>query len=178
MRRLLFALLVPLCLVPLHGATLVQLSLTEMIANSTAIVRGKVQSSYAASSGPLIWTHYQVQITEQLKGTGTATVDVAVFGGVANGIVQNYSGAPQFQPGEEYVFFLYHNQSGRNLILGFTQGLFAVASDSASNPSLTHTASPELMLDRSTHQPVKDRTLTMRLSDLRSQIAAAQGAAQ
>ena len=39
----------------------------------------------------------------------------------------------------------------------------------------TRAASRELMLDRTTGRPVKDQTLTMRLSDLRSKIAGALG---
>ena len=175
MRRFLLAFVIPFCFGPLQGATLERLSLTEMIAKSSYIVRGKVQDSYTAFSGPVIFTHYRIQVTEQLKGAAGTTVDVAIFGGAANGTVQTYSGSPQFQAGAEYVFFLYHNQSGLNLILGLTQGLFAVSADSATNPSVVRSASHELMLDRTSHQPVQDETLTMQLGDLRSQIAAAQG---
>ena len=39
-----------------------------MIAKSTAIVRGKVVSSWAGFSGPVIYTHYTMQVSEQLKG--------------------------------------------------------------------------------------------------------------
>jgi hypothetical protein len=40
----------------------------------------------------------------------------------------------------------------------------------------TRAASRELMLDPQTSRPVKDSTLTMKLSDLRSRIAATLGA--
>ena len=41
----------------LSGATLEQLSLTSMIAKSTAIVRAKVAGSSVVASGPVIYTH-------------------------------------------------------------------------------------------------------------------------
>jgi hypothetical protein len=64
-------------------------------------------------------------------------------------------------------------------VIGLTQGLFAVSADGTSNPAVTRNASHELMLDPRTGRPVKDETLVMRMSDLRSQIAGAlAGAAQ
>src|ERR1700733_14604590 len=57
-----------LALLPLQCATLEQLSMTDLIAKSTAIVRAKVMSSYAAMSGPVIYTHYQLQVSARYKG--------------------------------------------------------------------------------------------------------------
>lgn len=165
-------------MVPLQSATLERLSLTYMITKSSSIVRGKVLNSYTAVSGRMIFTHYNIQVEEQLKGAGGASVDVAVPGGTANGLVQTFSGTPSFQPGEDYVFFLWTDKSGLNWIVGLTQGLFAVSQDNQSNLSVKRTASREMMLDRSTHQQVQDQTLNMSLSDLRAQIAATLGVAK
>lgn len=146
------------------------------MAKSTSIVRGTVQGSYTAFSGPVIFTHYRVQVVETWKGSTGATVDVAVPGGVAGGVRQSYSGAPQFQPGDQYVLFLWTGKSGMTQIMGFSQGVFAVAQDGSSDPGLTRNASHEMMLDATTHSQVNDRPLTMRLSELRSQVASALGA--
>ncbi len=152
--------------------------MNDLIAKSTAIVRGTVQGSYTAFSGPVIFTHYRVQVAERWKGSAGATVDVAVPGGVAGGMRQTYSGAPQFQPGDQCVLFLWTGKSGMTQIMGFSQGAFAVAPDGSSDPSLTRNPSQELMLDPATHSQVKDQPLTMRLSELRSQVANALGAAK
>ena len=162
----------------LQSATLQQLSMNDLIVKSTAIVRGTIRGSYAAFFGPVIFTHYRVQVTEKWKGATGATVDVAVPGGIANGMRQTYSGAPQFRPGDQYVLFLWTGKSGMTQIMGFSQGAFAVAQDGSSDPSLTRSASHELMLDAATHGQVTDRPLTMRLSELRSQVANALGAAK
>jgi len=163
-------------LLPLEAATLLRLSLTDMIDKSTAIVRGKVTGSYAAFQGPVIYTHYTVQVSEQLKGSAAGTVDVAVPGGTANSLRQNFAGAPQFNTGDEFVFFLWTSQSGLTQILGLTQGLFQIAPQAnatpAADPVTTRAASHELMLDAGTGRPVKDQTLVMNLSDLRTQIRA------
>ncbi|MGO9227729.1 MAG: hypothetical protein ACLQKA_00765 [Bryobacteraceae bacterium] len=162
----------------LPAATLQQLSTTDLIAKSTAIVRGTVQGSYTAFAGPVIFTHYRVQVSENWKGAAGATVDVAVPGGIANGVRQTYGGAPQFQPGGEYVLFLWTGKSGMTQIMGFSQGVFAVAQDGSSDPDVTRSATHELMLDAKTHGQVNDQPLTMRLSALRSLVQSALGAVQ
>ena len=57
-----------------------------------------------------------------------------------------------------------------------TQGLFALPAKGGSDPTATRAATRELMLDRQTGQPVKDETLTMHLSELRSRISRARQA--
>lgn len=157
------------CMSPLQSATLERLSLDDMIAKSTLIVRGKVAAASAALAGPVIYTHYQVQVSERFKGQVSGTVDVQVPGGTANGLRQSFSGAPTLNAGDEFVFFLYTGRDGRTTILGLTQGLFAL--DGGTDPVSTRSASRELMLDRRTGRPVKDETMVMRLSELRGRIA-------
>ena len=144
----------------------------DMTTKSTAIVRAKVVSSYAAMSGPIIYTHYQLQVSEQYKGAAQTMVDLAIPGGVVNGIRQVWGGAPQLNAGDEYVFFLWTGKSGLTQVMGLTQGLFAVAQDGSKDPAVTHSATHETMLDHNTGRPVQDHTLTMALSGLKAQIAA------
>ncbi len=174
-RHFMLALVLTFCTAPLQCATLERLSLDDMIAQSTSIVRGKVATSYSAFSGRVIYTHYAIQVSERLKGSAQGTIDVAVPGGAANNVRQAFSGAPELQAGQEYVLFLWTGRSGITQVIGMTQGLFSIAADSSSDPLATRRASRELMLARGTGQPVKDRTLVMRLSELRSRIAAAKG---
>lgn len=156
---------------PLQCATLERLSMADMISKSTAIVRASVGSSSVAPAGPVIYTHYQLHVTERYKGPAQATVDLALPGGIAGGVQQVFSGVPQLHPGEEYIFFLYTGKSGLTQVIGLTQGLFAVTENSK-DPALTRAASHETMLDRATGRQVQDRTLTTTLSALKSQIAA------
>jgi len=170
-RALQIAVALTSCLMPLQSATLERLTLNDMAAKSTAIVRAKVLDSYAALSGSAIYTHYKIQVTERLKGS--TITEIVVRGGIAGSVQQMVPGAPKFSKGDEYVFFLWAGKDGLNQVIGLTQGLFAVAADGTSNPSVTRNASHELMLDPRTGRPVKDETLVMRMSDLRSQIAGA-----
>jgi len=171
-RAVLSALIVACSLAPLHSATLERLSLNDMILGSTAIVRAKVTGSYAAFSGPIIYTHYQIRVSETLKGPGASTVEFVVQGGVANNLRQTFSGVPQFSVGDEYVFFLWTGKSGLTQIMGLTQGLFSVAQDGSADPATTRSSSREVMLERGSARQVKDQTLVMTMSQLRAQIAA------
>jgi hypothetical protein len=77
------------------------------MAKSTAVVRGKVISSYPSFGGPIIYTDCEVQVSEQLKGTSGSSLDVVVPGGTTNNLRQINSGAPQLDLGGELVLFLW-----------------------------------------------------------------------
>jgi hypothetical protein len=174
-RHLHIALLSTLFSVPLQCATLERLSLDDMTSKSTIIVRGKITGSSTAFSGtaPVIYTHYSIKVYEWLKGLGPKSLDVVVPGGVVNQVRQSFSGAPTFNSGDEYVFFLWTSQAGITQVIGLTQGLFSVAQDGSLDPVATRSASHELMLDQRTGLPVKDQPMVMHLSELRSRISTA-----
>jgi hypothetical protein len=176
-RRLLLAFALLPWWVPVRAATLERLSLEDMIAKSSAIVRGKVTGSWAALTGSVIYTHYTVDVSERFKGPAQGTVEIVAAGGVVNNLRQSFSGSPTLNQGDEFVFFLWTSKAGLTQVMGLTQGLFTIPRGSASDPTAsdpitTRAASHELMLDPVTSRPVKDGTLTMRLSELRSRIAA------
>ena len=152
---------------PLQCATLQRLSLTDMITASVSIERATVVNSWTAMQGPVVYTHYKLQVSEQLKGLAIA--EIVVPGGTAGNVRQFFAGAPQFQTGDDFVFFLWTSKAGLTQVIGLTQGLFAVTPGGAADPAVTRAASSELMLD-GTGRPVKDSTLVMKLSDLRAQI--------
>ncbi len=167
---------------PLPCATLQQLTMNDMIAQSTAIVRGTVVDSWAALTGSVIYTHYKIQVSESFKGPRQSSFEVVIAGGVVNNLSQSFSGSPTLNKGDDLVLFLWTSRAGLTQIMGLTQGLFAIAPGASTDPMATRTATRELMLDAKTAQPVKDAALSMHLSDLRSLIAntlqASQGVSQ
>jgi hypothetical protein len=178
--RSICALLVACGLAPLAAATLEKLSLDEMIAQSTSIVRGRIVSATGVFHGPLIYTHFKIQVTERYKGPSGGTEEFMVPGGSANGYTQDVAGAPDLSAGRDYVLFLWKGPSGNTHIIGLTQGVFTLPTDSTGDPTATRILSTELMIDRATGQAVKDDRLSLKLSDLKSRIklASATGAAQ
>jgi len=172
-----FMLAVLACLaIPASCATLARLSFEDMAAQSHLIVRGKVTDWWAAITNRIIYTHYTIQISETFKGTAAGSLEIMVPGGTVNGMHLTISGSPALNKGDEYVFFLWTSKAGITWITGLTQGLFALSADGSTDPTARRAASPELMLDPATARPVKDVALSMRLSDLRSRIAAALAA--
>jgi len=166
------ALCLALCLAPAWSATLERLSLADMIAKSTAIVRGQVSGSSAVRRGSLICTDYRVHVLDQWKGAPQSTVTVSVPGGVLNGVRQSYAGAPEFTAGEQYVLFLWTSSKGVTYTLGFTQGVFHLPKDSHGDPIAVRDATGETMLEPGTGRPVKDEPMRMPLAKLISLIRA------
>jgi hypothetical protein len=171
-RYLILALFVTSCVLPLHCATLERLPLDDMITRSTIIVRGKVTASWAAFTGSVIYTHYQIQVSEQFKGASRNSVEVMTPGGTVKALHQSFSGSPVLNQGDEFVFFLWTGKGGITWITGLTQGLFSLAGEADTDRMATRSASRELMLEPDTSRPVEDRALTLNLSALRSRIAA------
>jgi hypothetical protein len=166
--------LLVLAVAPMWCATLERLSFEDLAAKSTAIVRGKVMSSWPAMTGGIIYTHYKIQVAETFKGPAQSSVEIMVPGGTLNGARQTLAGSPTLNAGDDFVFFLWTSKSGITWITGLTQGLFSLTTDaSAAEPTAVRPASHELMLDPVTGHQVKDTAMNMRLSDLRARINAA-----
>jgi hypothetical protein len=167
------------------ATTLEQLSLDEMTQKSTAIVRARITGSHTGTRGTNIYTYFQLQVLETWKSSGqtsgTTTTEVAIPGGVAGGIRQSVSGAPELKPGQEYVLFLWTSRSGLTQVIGLSQGLFKVSEDGSGGGTgaavVQRPAASELMLSRS-GLPVDDHAVSMQIQELRARVIQALGAAQ
>jgi hypothetical protein len=164
------AILLALCAASAASATtLVQLSMNQMMQQATAIVRATVGGSSTSRIGSTIYTHYTLQVTDTLKGT--APSEVALPGGVANGLRQSFPGVPQLQAGTEYVLFLWKSPStGIVHILGLSQGLFQVSTQSDGTVQVARSHIGETMLDTSGNV-VQDHAIQMTLSALKLQVS-------
>lgn len=152
------------------GATsLEQLSLDDMIRQSSAIIRAKVVSSYPAQRGANVFTVYKLAVSETWKGSSAAQMEVAVPGGSLGGSRQIVAGAPVLASGQEYVVFVWTSPSGLQQVIGLSQGLFHVEADSAGTPVVSRAATAELMVDRN-GKLVADQAVVMKVTDLRSRV--------
>ena len=158
-------------LAPLPGSTLQQLSLDDMIRLSTVIVRGKTQQTASTYRNSIIYTHYQVQVSETLKGTAANQLEMVVPGGAANQMQQTFAGAPTLAPGQDYVLFLWTSKSGLTQIIGLSQGLFVVTTNASGQLMVTRAASAERMVNAA-GLPVTDSNIQLLLSELRGRIQA------
>jgi hypothetical protein len=161
---------------PLGATTLQQLPLPEMAQQSTAIVRAKVTASSGVLRGSDVYTVYKLAPTEVWKAPASgAPAEVAVPGGVAGGLRQPVDGAPTLSVGREYVLFLWTSRTGVTQLIGLSQGLFdvgATTNSQAGNVMVFRSAASERMLGAD-GRPVRDQAVSMRLADLKAQVARA-----
>ena len=164
MRLLPYSLVIAVCA---QATTLQQLTLDDMIRQSTAIVHVKVSSAGAATRGRNVYTFYQLQTLETLKG-GSAG-ELAVPGGAAGEIRQEVAGAPVLKTGGEYVIFLWTGNSGLTQVIGLSQGLFNVTQDSGNAMLVRAALSGATILNKS-GAAVNPAAVTISLSGLKAEI--------
>lgn len=152
------------------ATTIEKLSLDEMTAKSTAIIRGKVNFSHVAQHGAVYYTHYKVSVSERLKGVAAAQVDVVMPGGRIGKSEQTFSGIPTFAAGSEVVLFLWTSKAGLTHVIGLGQGIFNVSKDVAGQTVLSREAIREGMVDAKTGRPVEDAGIRMTIGELQGRI--------
>jgi len=153
---------------PLGASTLEQLSIDEMIAKSTEIVRGRIVSSRPVVDGQLVYTVSRVDVLERWKGLPAEQVEVAIPGGSHGSLRQTFAGAPELEPGRDYVLFLWTGSNGITQVIGLSQGVFTVETDGDGAAYVERPASQVVMLDAG--NPVDDRAVSMPLGELRGRV--------
>ena len=166
------AALMALCvaLAPGRAVTLRQLSMDELIGQSTAIIRGRVITSYATVNHGEVLTRVKVQVSEHWKGPSPDVAEIVFPGGAVGGVRQSIPGMPRLQEGQEYVLYLWTNRAGLTFVTGLQQGVFTVSPGADGQVMVQRPAISEMMLDRA-GRPVADSPLRMRLQDMSSRVA-------
>lgn len=115
------------------AATVPRQSLNELTSVSESIVEGRVIRQWTAwdDRHRYIWTHYQVQVEDALKGPRRTVVTVSEPGGIVDGIGQLFSGAVPYSAGEHVMLFLYRTPIGYWRTRGGPLGKIAVENDSS-----------------------------------------------
>lgn len=115
----------------LDAAVFPRITAEELTAQSEVIVQGSVVRSWTAwdSEHKYIWTHFEVSVTDALRGPRTATITVSEPGGSLDGVEQKISGTVPYFSGESAVLFLYKTPIGYWRSVGGPQGKFTVAPD-------------------------------------------------
>ncbi len=166
-----YTLLLSLAAWTASAATLERLSLDQMTARSTAIVRARAVSNSGVQHGSALYTKTRFQVLERWKGPESDVVDVTEPGGTMGQITQTFPGVPRFTPGQEMVLFLWTGPSGRTQIIGLTQGAFDVARNAATGEmEASRNPSGEMMLEPGTGKPVEDHPISIPLRRLERQV--------
>ena len=166
------AILLAILAVPSAAATLEQLSLDDIIRESTAIVRGRAGEGHSIRSGALIFTVTRFDVAEQWKGPPARQIDIWLPGGQAGSLSQTFGGVPRLPAGQDFVAFLWTGPSGRTQIIGLSQGLFSIEKRGAEFVAIRK-PSAALMLEPASRRPVRSAAIEMPLGELKAQVEAA-----
>jgi hypothetical protein len=153
----------------MEAATLEKLSLEEMSAKATLIVRGRVTGCAGEARGSMIYTRCALLVSERWKGQAGSQLNFYIPGGSTQGLRQVITGAPKLAGGDEYVLFLWTGRSGINHVIGLSQGVFDLTPDAKGVVTARRDAATTVMLDRSGNH-VADEALELRVSELRQRV--------
>lgn len=133
MKNARIAVLLILGAIPGIGGVLPRYTLGELTAGSEMIFEGRVTHTWTAwdRKHTYIWTHYEVQTGEVLKGFAAAAITVSEPGGALDGVQQLFSGATPYAVGEHVVLFLYRTPVGYLRTRGGPQGKFSIQNDAS-----------------------------------------------
>lgn len=159
------------------AATLEQMSLDDIVRESTAIVRGRAGEAHSVRSGALIFTVTRFEVTEQWKGRQGGQIDIWLPGGQVGSLSQTFGGVPRLPAGQDFVAFLWTGPSGRTQIIGLSQGLFSIEKRGADAVAIRK-ASADLMLQPDSFRPVQSAAIELPLDELRAQVEAAAAVEQ
>ena len=118
------------CLTLSHAALMPRMSFEELVSRSEVIAQAQVISSWSAwdDEHRYIWTHYQMQVTDSIRGNAAAVV-VSEPGGTVDGVNQGFSGMNAWTPGENVIVFLHRVPNGYLRTTGGSQGVARISSE-------------------------------------------------
>ena len=114
------------------GATSVpRMSFEHVVRSSPRAFRGVVTRIWSGwdPGRTSIWTHYEIRVTETLRGPGGPTFTISEPGGVVGDLEMRVPGAPRFTVGEQAVVFAYQTPLGYWRVRGWGQGRFRIDED-------------------------------------------------
>jgi hypothetical protein len=116
------------------AAVVPRYSVEQLVDTSERVVEGRVVRSWVAwdRARQFIWTHYEIAVSETIKGAPAPTVTVSEPGGALDGRTLVIPGVPQYTPGEEVVLFLHRTPIGYLRTNGYEQGRHRVRDRAAS----------------------------------------------
>lgn len=111
------------------------MSLEDIVDASESIIHGTVLRSWSAwdEGHQYIWTHYEVQVADRLKGGPPGTLVISEPGGIVGETALQIAGTPQYEVGEEVVLFAERTPLGYLRTCGWGQGKFRVDRTAARN---------------------------------------------
>lgn len=118
--------------IPAAASTFVALTPGELVAQSDAIVQGRVLkvSSFWSPSGRLIVSEAMIEVEETIAGRAPSVVMLRTAGGTVGGFTVEAHGFPKFAVNDRLVLFV---TGAGNLakVTGYQQGQYRIVRDKA-----------------------------------------------
>jgi len=148
-RVLLLVFLVSMLLVLFLSPTQAQLqtmSTQQLTEQSSAVVLGTCESmeSYWVDGNSKIFTRVKIRGQQALKGDVSAAAEITVPGGKIGNIVYEVTDMPVFREGEEVLLFVWQHPTGKQLVMGGTQGKLSVETDKVTGKKIILGAQPQI----------------------------------
>lgn len=117
-----------LAAVPAGASTFLAMPLDELVAESEAVVEGRVieAHSFWNAERTAILTEAVLEVDSSLVGAAPAYVNLRTFGGRVGDYRIEAHGFPTFAVGERLVLFLEPERDGAHRVLGYQQGQYRI----------------------------------------------------
>src|SRR6476661_9937685 len=124
------AALVLVTVLPAGASTFIAMSHHELVAQSDAVVQGRVLkvSSFWSPSGRVIVSEALIQIEEKVRGNAPTVVKVRTFGGTVGGYTVEAHGFPKFAVNDHLLLFL-QNANETAEVTGYRQGQWRIGNE-------------------------------------------------
>lgn len=127
--RLLVAALFVVSMIPAEGATVRRQQLNEIRDEAVSVFWGQVvdRTARVGTEGKMVWTDYEVSVSEHLKGDNPGARTIVSFaGGTAGSLSIGIPGVPRLEVGSTYAFFIQEGSLRPTATVGWGQGLFRI----------------------------------------------------
>lgn len=127
-RKMIVALALALLALPAGASTFLRMTPRELVAESYAVVQGKVLDTYSYwhETGRVIVTEAYVQVERSIVGETPTVVTLRTFGGQIGSFRVEAHGFPVFTKGDRVLLFLEEHEDGYTAVAGYQQGHFRV----------------------------------------------------
>jgi hypothetical protein len=137
------------------------MSTKELTEESSSVLLGTCtrMESYWADGNSKIFTRIRIRGQQYIKGDLGAEAEITVPGGRIGDVNYEVSDMPVFREGEEVLLFVWSHPTGKQLVIGGTQGKFSIETDKTTGKKVVVgvelRAAPAAGLQKSTTQTLK-----------------------
>jgi hypothetical protein len=157
-----------------RATTLARMSVEQMTAAASAVVKVRCLENAARWEGGEIWTITAFEVLEVWKGNAPPQISVRLMGGRVGHLVSTVPGVPQFRPGETAVLFLEPAHAGGLTVTSWAQGTFRIERDRRTGEErATEDTAAWAVYDPATRQFRASGLRHVPLETLRERVAAA-----